>query len=83
MKIRRLLVAAVITTSAVLGLTPAKAVEMCEYGKVQVNALAQDARWCSPFRPYSTHCYYYTFSDSTTGNTVRLYTEACYPTRLW
>lgn len=59
------------------------AVEMCYSARVQIGTWSDGTRWCSPYRPYSTHCYYPGASNGSTGQTIAVTGEVCYPTRLW
>lgn len=60
-----------------------QAADMCYGIQVQAGTWSDGTRWCSPIKPYSVNCVGPWASDSTTGQTIAVYTEACYPTRLW
>lgn len=60
-----------------------QAATMCYGARVQMGAWSDGTRWCSPISPYSVQCVGPGVSNSNTGQTIAVTTEACYPTRLW
>ncbi len=80
--LRKLLATSLLSASFLLPAT-GEAADMCYDARVYVGTWNEGTRWCSPFSPYSVHCVGPWASNSSTGQTITVTTEACYPTRLW